>query len=142
MTVPKLLFFFIAFLFLPMSLEDFREREVHDFFLFLPYVSFLATFMLSFKAGLLATILGAFVFIVTFVLYKQKLLAEGDVIGAPLLFSFPFALEYISFALVIVSTLHIAYSYLKRKDVNHLPLVGYIGLAVFTGLICFVLFNF
>ena len=125
-----------------MSLEDFREREVHDIFLFLPYITFLTTFMLSLKAGLLVTILGTFVFGVAFVLYKKKLLAEGDVIGAPLLFSFPFALEYIALALVIVSTLHIAYSYLKRKDVNHLPLVGYIGLAVFTGLICFVLFNF
>ena len=125
-----------------MSLEDFREREVHDFFLFLPYVTFLATFMLSFKAGILATILGTFSFASAFVLYKKKLLAEGDVIGAPLLFSFPFALEYISFALVIVSTIHIAYSYTKTKDVNHLPLVGYVGLAVFTGLICFTLFNF
>ena len=125
-----------------MSLDDFREREVHDFFLFLPYVSFLATFMLSFKAGLLATILGTFTFTIAFVLYKKKLLAEGDVIGAPLLFSFPFALEYVSFSLVIVSTIHIAYSYAKTKDVNHLPLVGYIGLAVFTGVICFMLFNF
>jgi len=125
-----------------MSLEDFKEREVHDFFLFIPYVSFLATFILSFKAGLLATILGTFALVVAFVLHKKKLLAEGDVIGAPLLFSFPFALEYISFVLVIVSTLHIAYSYLKTKDVNHLPLVGYIGLAVFTGLICFIFFNF
>ena len=142
MTVPKLLFFFIAFLFLPMSLEDFREREVHDFFLFLPYVSFIATFILSFKAGLLATILGTFVFAIAFILYKKKLLAEGDVIGAPLLFSFPFALEYISFSLVIVSTIHIAYSYLKTKDANHLPLVGYIGFAVFIGVICFMLFAF
>jgi len=125
-----------------MSFEDFKQREVHDFFLFIPYVTFLATFMLSFKAGILATILGTFVFIITFVLYKKKLLAEGDVIGAPLLFSFPFALEYISFALVIVSTIHIAYSYVKTKDLNHLPLVGYIGLAVFTGVICFMFFNF
>jgi len=125
-----------------MSLEDFREREVHDFFLFLPYVTFLATFILSFKAGLLATILGAFAISIAFVLFKKKLLADGDVIGAPLLFSFPFALEYIFFALVIVSTIHIAYSYAKTKDINHLPLVGYIGLAVFTGVICFMLFNF
>jgi len=125
-----------------MSLEDFKQREVHDFFLFLPYVTFLATFFLSFKAGILATILGTFAFAIAFVLYKKNLLAEGDVIGAPLLFSFPFALEYIAFALVIVSTLHIAYSYLKTKDVNHLPLVGYIGLAVFTGVICFMFFNF
>ena len=125
-----------------MSLEDFKQREVHDFFLFLPYVTFFATFMLSFKAGILATILGTFAFIITFVLYKKNLLAEGDMIGAPLLFSFPFALEYITFALVIVSTLHIAYSYLKTKDANHLPLVGYIGLAIFIGVICFMLFNF
>jgi len=125
-----------------MSLEDFKQREVHDFFLFLPYVTFFATFMLSFKAGILATILGTFAFIITFVLYKKNLLAEGDMIGAPLLFSFPFALEYITFALVIVSTLHIAYSYLKTKDTNHLPLVGYIGLAIFIGVICFMLFNF
>ena len=142
MTFPKFLLFFVTLLFLPMSFEDFREREVHDFFLFLPYVSFLATFILSFKAGILATILGSFAFTIAFVLFKKKLLAEGDVIGAPLLFSFPFALEYISFALVIVSTIHIAYSYLKTKDANHLPLVGYIGFAVFTGLICFTLFNF
>jgi len=125
-----------------MSLEDFREREVHNFFLFLPFVTFIATFILSFKAGILATILGAFAFIIAFVLYKKKLLAEGDVIGAPLLFSFPFALEYVSFALVIVSIIHIAYSYAKTKDVNHLPLVGYIGLAVFTGVLCFMLFTF
>jgi hypothetical protein len=125
-----------------MSFEDFRKREVHDFFLFLPYVTFLATFMLSLKAGILATILGTFAFTIAFVLFKKNLLAEGDVIGAPLLFSFPFALEYISFALVIVSTLHIVYSYAKTKDVNHLPLVGYIGFAVFTGIICFMLFNF
>ena len=125
-----------------MSLEDFREREVHDFFLFLPYVTFLATFMLSFKAGILATILGTFAFTIAFVLFKKNLLAEGDVIGAPLLFSFPFALEYISFALIIVSSLHITYSYLKTKDVNHLPLVGYIGFAVFIGVICFMLFTF
>jgi len=125
-----------------MSLEDFREREVHDFFLFLSCVTFLATFILSFKAGILATILGTFLFIITFVLFKKKLLAEGDVIGAPLLFSFPFTLEYIALALEFVSTLHIVYSYLKTKDVNHLPLVGYIGLAVFTGLICFIIFNF
>jgi len=142
MIFSKLFLFFIALTFLPMSLEDFREREVHDFFLFLPYISFLATFILSFKAGLLATILGSFAFLVTFVLHKKKLLAEGDVIEAPLLFSFSFALEYIAFALVIVSTIHIAYSYLKTKDANHLPLVGYIGLAVFTGVICFMLFNF
>jgi len=134
--------FFVVLLFLPMSLEDFKEREIHDFFLFLPYVTFFATFMLSFKAGILATILGAFAFTIAFVLFKKKLLAEGDVIGAPLLFSFPFALEYISFALVIVSTIHIAYSCAKTKDMNHLPLVGYIGLAVFTGTICFMLFNF
>jgi len=125
-----------------MSFEDFREREVHDFFLFLSYVSFITTFLFSFKTGLLATILGAFVFIVAFVLFKKNLLTEGDVIGAPLLFSFPFALEYIALALIIVSTLHIVYSYAKTKDVNHLPLVGYIGLAVFTGVICFMLFNF
>ena len=125
-----------------MSLEDFKQREVHDFFLFLPYVTFLVTFFLSFKAGILATILGTFAFAIAFFLFKKNLLAEGDVIGAPLLFSFPFALEYISFALVIVSTLHIAYSYTKTKDVNHLPLVGYIGLAVFTGVICFMIFNF
>ena len=125
-----------------MSLEDFKEREVHDLFLFPPYVTFLATYMLNFKAGLLATILGAFALVVTFVLYKKKMLAEGDVIGAPLLFSFPFALEYISFALVIVSTIHITYSYAKTKDVNHLPLVGYIGFAVFIGVICFMLFDF
>jgi hypothetical protein len=43
---------------------------------------------------------------------------------------------------VIFSTIHIAYSYLKTKDVNHLPLVGYIGFAVFIGVICFMLFNF
>jgi len=125
-----------------MSLEDFKQREVHDFFLFLPYVTFLSTFFLSFKAGILSTILGTFAFTIAFVLFKKNLLAEGDVIGAPLLFSFPFALEYIAFALVIVSTFHIAYSYAKTKDVNHLPLVGYIGFAVFIGVICFMLFNF
>jgi len=86
-----------------MSFEDFKQREVHDFFLFIPYVTFLTTFMLSFKAGILATILGTFLFIITFVLYKKKMLAEGDVIGAPLLFSFPFVLEYIAFALLTSS---------------------------------------
>ena len=108
-------------------------------FLAIPYFSFLVTFALDFKDGILALLLGTFVFAVAFVLHKKKMLAEGDVISAPLLFSFPFALEYVSFALVIVSAIHIDYSYAKTKDVNHLPLVGYIGFAVFTGVLCFLL---
>jgi len=111
-------------------------------FLAIPYFLFFVTFALNFKDGILASLLGSFAFTIAFVLFKKKMLAEGDVIGAPLLFSFLFALEYVSFALVIVSTLHIAYSYAKTKDVNHLPLVGYIRFAVLTGVVCFLLFNF
>jgi len=70
-------YFFIALLFLPMSLEDFKQREVHDFFLFLPYVTFFATFMLSFKAGILSTILGTFAFTIAFVLFKKEPVSRG-----------------------------------------------------------------
>ena len=135
----QLVLFLVSLLFLPMAIEDFKDRSVHVFFLFLPYVSFVLPFLISTYMGILSLVMASVLFLTAETLHKLNMLASGDVIVAPLIFSMPFALTYIIIAFLVIANVHIAYTYAMRGDINKLPLVGYIGLAEFVGALCFLL---
>ena len=135
----QIVLFLVSLLFLPMAIEDFKDRSVHVFFLFLPYVSFVLPFLISTYMGILSLVMASVLFLATEILHKLKMLASGDVVVAPLIFSMPFALTYIIISFLVIANVHIAYTYAMRGDINKLPLVGYIGLAEFVGALCFLL---
>jgi len=135
----QLVLFLVSLLFLPMAIEDFKDRSVHVFFLFLPYVSFVLPFLISTYMGILSLVMASVLFLAAETLHKINMLASGDVIVAPLIFSIPFALTYIIIAFFVIANVHIAYTYVMCGDINKLPLVGYIGLAEFVGALCFLL---
>jgi hypothetical protein len=135
----QLVLFLVSLIFLPMAIEDFKDRSVHVFFLFLPYVSFALPFLISTYMGILSLVMASVLFLAATTLHKLNMLASGDVIVAPLVFSMPFALTYIIIAFLVIANVHIAYTYAMRGDINKLPLVGYIGLAEFVGVLCFLL---
>jgi len=137
--VNQIVLFLVSLLFLPMAIEDFKDRSVHVFFLFLPYVSFVLPFLISTYMGILSLVMASVLFLATEILHKLKMLASGDVVVAPLIFSMPFALTYIIISFLVIANVHIAYTYAMRGDINKLPLVGYIGLAEFVGALCFLL---
>jgi len=135
----QLVLFLVSLLFLPMAIKDFKDRSVYVFFLFLPYVSFVLPFLISTYMGILSLFMASVLFLAAETLHKLNMLASGDVVAAPLIFSMPFALTYIIIAFLVIANVHIAYTYLMRGDMNKLPLVGYIGVAEFVGALCFLL---
>jgi len=135
----QLVLFLVSLTFLPMAIEDFKYRSVHVLFLFLPYVAFVLPFLISTYIGILSLFMASVLFLAAETLHKLNMLASGDVIVAPLVFSMPFALTYIIIAFLVIANVHIAYVYAMRGDINKLPLVGYIGLAEFVGALCFLL---
>jgi len=135
----QLVLFLVSLTFLPMVIEDFKDRSVYVFFLFLPYVAFVLPFFISIRLGIISVALGAVIYIASELLHELKMLATGDVIAAPLIFSMPFVLNYNIIALIVIASAHIAYVYARHGNINKLPLVGYIGLAEFVGALCFLL---
>ena len=138
----QIVLFFVSLLFLPMVIEDFKDRSVHMVFLLIPYVAFLLPFLISVRLGIISVALGAVIYLASELLHELKILAIGDVIAAPLVFSMPFALNYNIIALIAIAGAHIAYVYSKHGNINKLPLVGYLGAAEFVGALCFLLLAF
>ena len=50
----QLVLFLVSLTFLPMAIEDFKDRSVHVFLLFLPYVAFALPFLISTYIGILS----------------------------------------------------------------------------------------
>jgi len=140
--VNQIVLFFVSLLFLPMVIEDFKDRSVHTGFLLIPYIAFVLPFLISVRIGIISVALGAVIYLAAELLHELKMLAIGDVIAAPLIFSMPFALTYNIIALLVIASVHIAYVYARHGNINKLPLVGYIGAAEFVGALCFLLLAF
>ena len=138
----QLFLFLVSLLFLPMVIEDFKDRSVHMVFLLIPYIAFVLPFLISVRIGVISVALGTVIYLASELLHELKILAIGDVIAAPLVFSIPFALTYNIIALIAIAIAHIAYVYSKHGNINKLPLVGYIGAAEFVGALCFLLLAF
>ena len=128
-----------ATLYIPMAWQDFKDREISVYFLFLPYANFIITALLF---PSLALLFAPFLFIVALTLYALGMLAVGDVVASPLLFAEPFAEIYVVAALVAVALAHSFYGIITNKEKSWwqtMPMVGYIGVANAVGVLVFII---
>ncbi|MDG6927666.1 MAG: hypothetical protein JRN01_04305 [Nitrososphaerota archaeon] len=92
-----------------MVYQDFRDRTVADIFLVLPYVSFIATLFIMGYLALPFLALSAVLGVAAIILYRRGLLATGDVIAMPLIFSSAYALWYVIPMVALVFAIHMAW---------------------------------
>lgn len=125
----------VSLTYLPMVYQDFRERMVADIYLILPYVSFIITLYIMGYFAVPYLALSAVLGVVAAILYKKGLLATGDVIAMPLIFSSPYAIRYIVAMVGLVFSIHMIWFISKngikfnrqvngsiaKKDVKWIP---------------------
>jgi len=109
MFIIYLMLIAVSLTYMPMVYQDFKERMVADIYLALPYISFIITLYIMGYLALpflaMSTILG----VLATIMYKKGLLAIGDVIAMPLIFSSAYALRYIVPMIAIVFCIHMAW---------------------------------
>ena len=104
-----------ALIYFPGSIQDFREREVSDVYLYLPYFSYLALFFLyGIKILFLSLLMVTVTLPLIYYMYKKNLLAEGDLIGFPSVFSQFFAFYLLATYLALVTSIDLLAVYLRK----------------------------
>ncbi len=96
----------ISALYFPIAYQDFKERMVADIYLFLPYISFIVTLYMMNYYAIPYIALAALLMLVGVILYKKGLLATGDVIAMPLIFSSAYAIKYVAIMIALVFGIH------------------------------------
>lgn len=100
----------LSITYIPLALEDFRSREVSDFFIALPYINFIYTFYVLGILSLLALALTFMMALAGWALYKLEWIGSGDVLAMPLVVSAFYAYPWPIYFLALVSALHMLYS--------------------------------
>jgi hypothetical protein len=99
----------VSLTYLPMIYQDFKERMVADIYLALPYISFIVTFYFMGYLVLPYLAMSAALGVLAIIMYKRGLLAIGDVIAMPLIFSSAYAIRYTVAMIAIVFCIHMAW---------------------------------
>ncbi len=95
--------------YLPVAYQDFKERMVSDVYLVLPYVSFLATLYIMNYRAIPYIAMTVLLLVVGGIFYKKGLLASGDVMALPLIFSSAYAIKYVVIMIALVFIIHTAW---------------------------------
>ncbi|MEM3197859.1 MAG: hypothetical protein QW431_07965 [Conexivisphaerales archaeon] len=118
-----------------MVYQDFKDRMVADIYLALPYVSFIVTIYIMYYLALPYLAMSAALGGTAAILYKRGLLATGDVVAMPLIFSSAYAIWYVIVAIALVFSFHMMWFISKngtkfnrqvngniaKKDVKWIP---------------------
>ncbi len=99
----------ISLSYLPVAYQDFKERMVSDVYLVLPYVSFLVTLYIMNYRAIPYIAMAVLLLAAGWILYKKGLLASGDVVALPLIFSSAYAFEYVAIMIMFVFIIHITW---------------------------------
>ncbi|MGC8557579.1 MAG: hypothetical protein ACP5NC_01110 [Nitrososphaeria archaeon] len=109
MFIIYLVLIVVSLIYMPMVYQDFKERMVADIYLALPYISFIVTFYIMGYLALPYLAMSAALGVLAIIMYKKGLLAIGDVIAMPLIFSSAYAIRYTVAMIAIVFFIHMAW---------------------------------
>lgn len=156
-----------SLVYLPATIDDFRERETWRHYLLIPYAVYpLAFFVESrflFIKGLVATVVALVVFF-TFYKVKKNWIGRGDAIGLPAMFAQMFDMRLVLIYYVVIAGADVLYNTFKvggvlveksripeselfkwvefkdGKMTYGAPAVGYVYLACFLASITYAVF--